>query len=67
MPGAATAEIYFIVAMMALILIICVVAVWAFFKTYKKEMRDRAKRDAAKAADKQKAADETAKMEADAG
>lgn len=41
MPGAGRAEIYFITAMMILILIICAVAVYFFFKTYKKEMRER--------------------------
>ena len=29
-------------------LVICVVAVWAFFKTYKKEMKEKAEREAAK-------------------
>lgn len=55
MPGAARAEIYFIVAMMVLIFAISAVAIYFFFKTYKKEMRERearrlekkAKRDAA--------------------
>jgi len=41
MPGSARAEIYFIAAMMILILIICSVAVFHFFKTYKKEMREK--------------------------
>lgn len=44
MPGAGRAEVYFIVAMMLLILVVCGVAVYAFFKTYKKEMRERAAR-----------------------
>ena len=41
MPNAGLAEIYFIAGMMVLILIICAVAVFFFFKTYKKEMRER--------------------------
>lgn len=41
-PGSSFGEVYFIVGMMVLILVICVVAVWAFFKTYKKEMRAKA-------------------------
>ncbi|MFL6373975.1 MAG: hypothetical protein ACJ73D_04840 [Pyrinomonadaceae bacterium] len=44
MPGASRAEIYFISAMMLLIVGLCVVAVIAFFKTYKKEMREKAER-----------------------
>jgi len=50
MPGAGRAEIYFIAAMMVLILIVCTVAVIFFFKTYRKEMREKAEREAAKAA-----------------
>lgn len=41
MPLVSRAETYFIVAMMVLILIICTVACIAFFKTYKKEMRQK--------------------------
>ncbi len=37
MPNSATAEVYFITAMMILILILSAVAVYAFFRTYKKE------------------------------
>ncbi len=48
MPGAGRAEVYFIAAMMILILIICAVAVVFFFKTYKKEMADKAERQKAK-------------------
>jgi hypothetical protein len=44
MPGAERAEIYFIAAMMILIMILSVVAVVIFFKTYKKEMREKALR-----------------------
>ncbi|MBA2379620.1 MAG: hypothetical protein H0V76_08615 [Blastocatellia bacterium] len=52
MPGSATAEIYFIVTMMVLILVISGVSVFFFMKTYKKEMRERAKRVEKKAAAK---------------
>lgn len=41
MPNAGLAEIYFIAGMMVLILIISVVAISFFFKTYKKEMREK--------------------------
>ena len=41
MPGAATAEIIFIAAMMLLILIVSFATVYLFFKTYAKEKRDR--------------------------
>lgn len=41
MPGAGTAEIIFIAAMMVLILIVSFTAVYFFFKTYNKEKRDR--------------------------
>ncbi|MBX3299410.1 MAG: hypothetical protein KF736_08095 [Acidobacteria bacterium] len=51
MPGIARSEIYFIAAMMTLILVVCVVAVYAFFRTYRREMaakrRRMAERDAA--------------------
>jgi hypothetical protein len=45
MPGAATAEIIFIAAMMVLILVISFAAVYFFFRTYKKEMRTRRAQD----------------------
>jgi len=45
MPGAERAEIYFIAAMMILIMILSVVAVYFFVKTYKKEMREKALRN----------------------
>ena len=45
MSNSALAEIYFITAMMILILIISGVAVYFFFKTYKKEMREKALRN----------------------
>ena len=41
MPGAGRAEVYFIAAMMILIIILSVVAVVIFFRTYKKEMREK--------------------------
>lgn len=41
MPGAERAEIYFIAAMMVLILILSFAAVYFFVKQYKKEMRDK--------------------------
>lgn len=41
MPNSATAEVYFIAAMMILILIVCTATVYFFFRTYKKEMRDK--------------------------
>lgn len=45
MSNSAYAEIYFITAMMILILVICSVAVYFFFKTYKKEMDNKKKRE----------------------
>lgn len=45
MPGSADAEIYFIAAMMILILIICGVAVYFFARTYKKEMAEKRQRN----------------------
>ena len=41
MPGFGRAEFYFISAMMLLILMVCGVAVYAFFKTYRKEMHEK--------------------------
>lgn len=41
MPFGERSELYFIVAMMFLILLVCTVAVYAFFKTYRKEMREK--------------------------
>jgi len=49
MPGATHAEIYFIVAMMILIFILCGVTLYFFFKTYKTEMREKREREARKA------------------
>ena len=49
MPGAGRAEVYFIAAMMVLILVLCAVAVYSFFRTYRKEMREKAAHEADKA------------------
>ena len=57
MPGADRAEIYFIAAMMVLILILSFAAVYFFVKTYKKEMRE--KRERAERNDPEKAKQET--------
>jgi cbb3-type cytochrome oxidase subunit 3 len=57
MPGAERAELYFIAAMMVLILIVCFVACYFFFKTYRKEMREREERLAQKRAEKVEAAE----------
>ncbi|MCB1022870.1 MAG: hypothetical protein KDB79_00670 [Acidobacteria bacterium] len=43
MTNSALGEFYFITGMMILILIICSVATYFFFKTYYKEMADREK------------------------
>lgn len=56
MPGAADAEIYFIAAMMVLILLISFVAVFLFVRQYKKEMKEKAERMTRKAAEKEAAA-----------
>jgi uncharacterized protein YpmB len=53
MPGTGRSEIYFITAMMVLILVICTVALYFFFKTYRKEMREKAERLAVKRAGEQ--------------
>ncbi len=53
MPGAERAEIYFIAAMMILILIISFVSVYFFVRQYKKEMRDKEVRRSSKAAEKE--------------
>lgn len=45
MPGAERAEIYFISAMMILILILSVSAVYFFVRQYKKEMREKEARE----------------------
>jgi Tfp pilus assembly protein PilO len=48
MPNSSRAELYFIAAMMILILIMCAVSVFFFVKTYKKEMKAREWRKAEK-------------------
>jgi hypothetical protein len=48
MPGSGTAEIYFVTAMMILILIISFATVYFFFRQYKKEMRSKRERKNAK-------------------
>ena len=45
MPGADRAEVYFIGAMMVLILILSVAAVYIFIRQYKKEVREKKLRD----------------------
>ncbi len=45
MPGAGRAEIYFIAAMMILTVILSVTAIFIFFRTYRKEMREKALRN----------------------
>ena len=44
MPNSETAEVYFIAAMMILILILSAVSVFIFFRTYKREMNAKQKR-----------------------
>ncbi len=41
MPGASTAEVYFIAAMMILILILCAASVSIFIRQYRKEMKEK--------------------------
>ena len=50
MPGTGRAEVYFIAIMMILILIGSGVALYFFFKTYRKEMAERKARVEAKRA-----------------
>jgi hypothetical protein len=52
MPGADRAENYFIAAMMVLILILSVAAVYIFVKPYKKEMREKQERKSRESAQK---------------
>ena len=52
MPGADRAEVYFIVAMMVLILILSFSAVFFFVRQYRKEMRDKEARQKAKVIEK---------------
>ncbi len=53
MPYAATAEIYFIAIMMILIVIVCIVATWAFIRQYKREMKNKEDRRIRKGDEKQ--------------
>ena len=53
MTDAGRSELYFIAGMMVLILILCTVAVIVFFKTYRKEMREKAQRQETKQAAEQ--------------
>ena len=48
MPVTEKSELIFITAMMILIIILCIAAVYIFFRTYKKEMRDKELRKEAK-------------------
>lgn len=48
MPGTGKSEVIFVAAMMILIMILSVTAVYVFFRTYKKEMRDKEMRQQAK-------------------
>ena len=48
MPGSGTAELYFIAAMMVLILVISFASVYFFFRQYRKEMAARATDEQAK-------------------
>lgn len=50
MPDEGRSEFYFIAAMMALTIILCVVATYIFIRTYKKEMREKADRASKKLA-----------------
>ena len=49
MPGSERAEVYFIAAMMILILIVSFVTIYFFVKTYRKEMADKTLRQQEKA------------------
>lgn len=60
MPGTGRSELIFVAAMMILIMILSITAVYVFFRTYKKEMRDKDLRKQAKDRDA-----ETAKVESD--
>ena len=60
MPGTGRSEVIFVAAMMILIMLLSIAAVYVFFRTYKKEMRDKDLRKQAKDRDA-----ETAKVESD--
>ena len=44
MPGTGKSEVIFVAAMMILIMILSITAVYVFFRTYKKEMREKEER-----------------------
>ena len=56
MPPTSRAELYFIAAMMFLILVLCTVSVDIFFTTYRKELRQKEERERKKEAAKAEAA-----------
>ncbi len=41
MPGSERAEIYFIAAMMILIMVMSIIVIYFFVRTYRKEMREK--------------------------
>ena len=57
MPGGTRAEIYFVTAMMILIFIVCGAAIYLFFATYKKEMKEKEERLAKKRSEAERAQD----------
>ena len=57
MPGGTRAEIYFITAMMILIFVVCGAAIYFFFITYKKEMKEKQERLATKRSDSERTPD----------
>ncbi|MCA1590126.1 MAG: hypothetical protein LC730_03560 [Acidobacteria bacterium] len=59
MPGSSAAEIYFVAAMMVLILVFCGVSVYFFFRQYKKEMREKREHEASVQSQKKATAVET--------
>lgn len=61
MPGSERAEIYFIAAMMILILIVSFVVIYFFVKTYRKEMQEKEVRLQEKAKEKVSAAEKESK------
>ncbi|HMQ02844.1 MAG TPA: hypothetical protein PKD26_02910 [Pyrinomonadaceae bacterium] len=60
MQGPIDAEIYFIAAMMVLILILSALAVFFFIRQYKKEMKEKAERSASKVRSVERSASEIA-------
>ncbi len=59
MPGTGKSEVIFVAAMMILIMILSITAVYVFFRTYKKEMRDKELRKQAKLKEPEKEEVET--------